>query len=399
MLGRTSGPATRTARQQVQRKARFINSRFQSTASGADPAGSSPVLMGGLAGGVVAFATGYAWYQFSGVKTVVKTSKDLQDYANQMKAKIAEKTPEPNEAFNWLRDTAKSYAVLIPGARGYIDTVFDDFEKIRNDHGDDFDKIVKDAYTELKRLSEKEGMSMDSASKALIILQNHVKRLYDLAGDAAENVLRNHPQLEEKFGDGFKQVKEMGETYGPQAKEEADRTWQQISDIVKRGASADLAEEVKNLIQEKKKKLETLGDEAWQKGYEESKQYFEKSPKLKQIVDDNFDVLKKGNTKELWGLVKESASSGKLDDVENFIKDKADKAQKSGMIDLEKWKTVVPGGLSILSQLQSVQSVAQNKGGEAESILKETVEELLAVLKKRKEQLEKLAAEGQNESK
>jgi hypothetical protein len=399
MLGRTSGPAARSARQQLQCKARFINSRFQSTASHAAPTSSNPALIGGLAGGAAAFVTGYTWYHFSGAKTLVNTSKQTQAYLDQTKQTIAQKTPEPNEAFNWLRDTVKSYAILIPGARSYVDTAFDDLDKIRNDHGKEFDEVVKNAYTELSDLSQKEGLSLDSASKAMVVLQKHVKQLYDLAGDAAENVLDNHPQLKEKFGGGFNQLKELGDAYGPQAKEEVDRTWQQISSIVKRGASIESTEEIKNLIQEKKTKLEKLGDEAWKKGFEESQRYLDKSPKLKQMVEDNADTLKKGNPKDLWALVKESASSGKIEDVEKYINEKVRQAKKSGTGDLDKWLNMVPGGSNVIPQLQSLQTIAQNKGSEAENVLKETVEEIQNVLKKRKEQVEKIAEEGKEESK
>ena len=342
---------------------------------------------------------GYTWYHFSGAKTLVNTSKQTQAYLDQAKQTISQKAPEPNEAFRWLRDTAKSYAVFIPGARGYVDTVFDDLEKIKKDHGKEFDEVVRNAYTELSDLSKKEGaLTMASASQALSVLQKHAKQLFDLAGDAAENVLNDHPQLKEKVGGGFDQLKEMGDAYGPQAKEEVNKTWQQISGILQRGASVDSAEDIKKLIQEKKTKLEKLGDEAWQKGFEESRQYLDKSPKLKQMVEDNADTLKKGNLQDLWGLVKESASSGKTEDVEKYIKDKVGQAKESSLGDLD-WQKMVPGGSSVIPQLQSLQAIAQKRGSEAEEVLKQTVEELQDVLKKRKEQVEKIAEKGKEDSK
>ncbi|OQD75306.1 hypothetical protein PENDEC_c007G04505 [Penicillium decumbens] len=399
MLGRTSGPAARTARQQLQSKARLVNSRFQSTASHAASNGGNPALIGGIAGGAVAFLSGYIWYRFSGAKTLVDTSKQTQAYFDQAKQTIAQKAPEPNEAFRWLRDTVKSYAIFIPGARGYVDTTFDDLEKIRNDHGTEFDQIVTDAYNELHDITQKEGVNTASASKALQILVKHSKRLFSLAGDAAENILDNHPQLKEKLGGSYDQLKQMGDAYGPQAKEEVDKTWQQISDIVQRGVSPDSADEIKKLIQDKKDKLQKFGDEAWQKSLEESQQYLDKNPKVKQLVEDNADTLKKGNFKELWGLVKESAESGKTEDVEKYVKDKVDQAKNTDLNDLNKWLDMVPGGSNILPQLQSLQTIAQKKGSEAENVLKETLEELQDVLKKRKEQVEKLAEEGKQESK
>lgn len=345
--------------------------------------------------------TGYTWYHFSGAKTLVNTSKQTQAYIEQAKQKVAEKTPEPNEAFRWLRDTVKSYAVFIPGARGYVDTAFDDLDKIRKDHGQEFDEVVKNAYTELNALLTKEGLNTDSAAKALGVLQKYSKQLFDLAGDAAENVLDNHPEIKEKVGGSFDRLKEMGDTYGPEAKEEVNRTWQQISGIVQRGASIESANEIKNLIEEKKTKLEKLGDEAWQKGLKESQQYLEKSPKLKKMVEDNADTLKKGSSKDLWRLVKESASSGKMEDVEKYIKEQATqvKGNLGDSSDLGKWLEKIPGGSNILPQLNSLQEIAQKKGSDAENVLKETFEEIQDVLKKRKDQVEKIAEEAKEESK
>ncbi|KAF5016554.1 hypothetical protein F66182_11729, partial [Fusarium sp. NRRL 66182] len=229
----TAAPAMRCARQQPRARVRFVNARYQSTTSQTTSSGSSPALIGGLAGGAVAVASGYAWYHFSGAKTLVKTSKETQEYIKKAKQTVIQNTPEPNEAFRWLRDTVKSYAVLIPGARGYIDTAFDDLEKIRNNHQEDFDKIVKDAYNETRDIFSKEGFNTSSASKAAQALQKYMSQLFDLAGDAASDVLKNHPQLKEKVGGSYDQLKQMGDAYGPEAKEEVDMTWRQISDIIK----------------------------------------------------------------------------------------------------------------------------------------------------------------------
>ncbi|KAJ6032759.1 hypothetical protein N7540_003491 [Penicillium herquei] len=401
MLRRIPGPAARSARQQVQHQSRFIKQRFQSTASNAAPAGNNPALIGGLAGGAVALVTGYTWYHFSGAKTLVNTSKQTQAYIEHAKQKVAEKTPEPNEAYCWLRETVKNYAVFIPGARSYVDTAFDDLDKIRKDHGQEFDEVVKNAYTELNALFTKEGLNTDSAAKALGVLQKHAKQLFDLAGDAAENVLDNHPEIKEKVGGSFDRLKKMGDTYGPEAKEEVNRTWQQISGIVQRGASIESAEEIKNLIEEKKTKLEKLGDDAWQKGFKESQQYLEKSPKLKKMFEDNADTLKKGSSKDLWRLIKESASSGKMEDVENYIKEQVTQVKSnwgdSG--DLDNWLKKIPGGSNIFSQLNSLQEIAQKRGSDADNVLEETFQEIQDVLKKRKAQLEKIAEEAKEEGK
>ncbi|KAL4925253.1 uncharacterized protein BDV17DRAFT_187966 [Aspergillus undulatus] len=402
MFTRSSRPAVRCARRQLYASKSRPNARFQSTSSEQQSSGSSSALVGGIAGGAVAFGAGYAWYHFSGAKTAVRTVKETQNYANSLKQGIVKNAPEPDQALQWFRDTAKSYAAFIPGARGHIDTLFDDLELIKKNHSGEFDSIIRDAYSDMKDLSKKGGANVDTAFQALSILQKHLNRLLDLSGDAAEDILNNHPKLKEKVGGSWDQLKEMGDAYGPQAKEEVNKTWEQVTGIVKSGASSESVEKIRKLLQEKREKLQKLGDEAWQKGLEESKQYLDKNPKVKELVENNADVLKKGNFSELWGLVKESASSGKTENVEKYVKEKVgqakDKAQDSGF-DLDKWSSVIPDGSNILSQLQSLQTVGEKKGKDAESVLKETVGELQDILKKRKDQLEKIGQEAKEESK
>ncbi|RAL08069.1 uncharacterized protein BO97DRAFT_408612 [Aspergillus homomorphus CBS 101889] len=403
-MNRTPRVATRCVRQQrtVQLKNRYPNARFQSTSSGTSNgsnSSSNPALVGGLAGGAAAFVAGYAWYHFSGARTVVKTVKQTQNYADQVKQGIIQNAPEPDKALEWLRETAKSYAAFIPGARKYIDTLFDDLEKIKQKHGSEFDSIVRDAYSEIKGLTKKGGSNADTAFEALRVLQKHLGRLVDLSGDAAEDILDNHPWLQEKVGGSWEQLKQMGEAYGPQAKEEVNKTWEQVAGIVKEGVSVQSVEKVRQLIQEKKDKLQKVGDEMWQKGMDESKQYLDKNPQLKELVENNADALKQGNFGELWGLIKDSASSGKTEQVEKFVKEKVDQAKNNSSFDLDKWTKMVPGGSDILNQLQSIRTVTEKKGKEAEGVLKETVEELQQVLKKRKEQVEQLASEAKEESK
>jgi hypothetical protein len=97
--------------------------------------------------------------------------------------------------------------------------------------------------------------------------------------------------------------------------------------------------------------------------------------------------------------LKDSASSGKTEKVEKYVKEKVDQVKSGGFGDLDKWLKAIPGGSNILPQLQTLQTVAQKKGGEAEKVLKETFEEIQEVLKKRKEQVEKIAEEAKEDSK
>ncbi|KAJ5175673.1 uncharacterized protein N7482_001550 [Penicillium canariense] len=51
-------------------------------------------------------------------------------------------------------------------------------------------------------------------------------------------------------------------------------------DIVQRGANEEAAEQIRKLIEDEKDKLQIIGDEAWSKGLEESRQYLEESSSL-----------------------------------------------------------------------------------------------------------------------
>ena len=77
-------------------------------------------------------------------------TKKTKEYVNTATQKLKESTPEPNEALDWLRNAATSYAAFIPGARGYVDSAFDDIDAIREKHGDEVDQIVRDAYDEMR---------------------------------------------------------------------------------------------------------------------------------------------------------------------------------------------------------------------------------------------------------
>ncbi|KAF7585851.1 hypothetical protein BBP40_009973 [Aspergillus hancockii] len=404
MFSRSSRVAAGCTRQQLsnQTRANLRNARSRystSSESSSSTSGSNPALTGGIAGGAVAFLAGYTWYQFSGAKKLVQAANQTEAYYKDARKKISQKTPEPDEAFGWLRDTAKSYSSFIPGAKGYVDTAFDDLEKIRRNQGKEFDEIVKEAYAELRDVSRKGRLDVDTAVKIRDVLEKHFKRLYELAGVSAEDILNNHPELKERFGGSFDKLKEMGGAYGPQAQEEVDKTWKQIRDIVSNGVSSDTVEKIQKVAKEKEEKLRKLGDEAWKRGLDEVQPYLEKNPQIKELIEKNSDALKKGNFAKVWSLVKESSSSGNTEELEKYARDTANQAKESGFGNLDKLSNMVPGGSNILSQLQSLQNAAEKKGPEAEKLLKETINDIQGVLSSRMKEAEQLAEQTKSESK
>jgi gas vesicle protein len=345
------------------------------------------------------FTIGYLFYRQSGAREFVIATKTTKDYAKSASQKLKEKTPEPNEALDWLRSTAQSYSAFIPGARAYVDAAFNDLDAVRSKHGEEVDNIVREAYDELRDVAGKGELSLLTAQKAWNVMLKHLGRIGDLAGDAAQQVMDNHPQLKEKVGGNLDKLKEMGKNYGPDAKKEVDRTWDQISDIIKTGVSPENIEKVKELVQEKVDKLKQLGDEAWKKGMEQAKPYFDKNPQVKKIVEENADSLKQGNVQELYQKIKKAVESGDTGDLEGYIKNFANKAKESGFGGLDQYLNKIPGGDQILPKLNQIQEVAQKHGDEAQKILKDAVSEISEILKKKGDEASELAKRAKEDSK
>lgn len=387
-------PRTPVARIRVQ------NARFQSTSSSTSSSGSgSSAAIGALTGSLATITVGYIWYRQSGARELLTATKTTKDYVNSATTKLKESTPEPNEALDWLRDAAKSYSVFIPGARGYIDSAFNDLDAVRAKHGQEVDDIVREAYSELQSIARNGEISLLTAQKAWDVIIKHLGRIGDLSGDAAQQILDNHPQLREKLGGNVDALKQYADRYGPEAKKEMDRTWEQISDIVKTGLSAENVEKIRKVVQEKADKVRQMGDEAWKKGMEQAKPYLDKNPKVKELVEQNADALKSGNVQELYGRVKKAVESGDLGDLQEYVQSAADKAKDSGFGGLDQYLKKMPGGDQILPKLSQLQEVAQKHGDEAQKILKEAVSEISEVLKKKGNEAEELAKKAKDDSK
>ncbi|EEB98082.1 hypothetical protein MPER_02473, partial [Moniliophthora perniciosa FA553] len=70
-------------------------------------------LLAGLAGGGLVVGAGYAYYHLSGIKNAIDTAKQVKQYLVQTRDSVVQR--HPNEAVEYLRKVAKSYATLVPG--------------------------------------------------------------------------------------------------------------------------------------------------------------------------------------------------------------------------------------------------------------------------------------------
>ena len=380
-------------------------SRLYANAAPQSNSGLSHAITGGAIGGGVVFALGYGYYHFSGAKTLVQTAKSISSNFKTAGKRLKDSSPEPNEALDYLRKTASSYAAFIPGAKAYVDSAFDDLDAIRHKHGKEVDDIVREAYNELKAIPSEKGLTLEGAQQAWDIIQKHMSKLGHLASDAATDILNNHPELKEKVGGNIDQLKQMGEKYGPEAKKQVDQTWQQIQDIVKGGVSAESANKIRQVVQEKIEFVKKMGDEAWKKGMEQANPYLEKNPKVKELVEKNAESLKQGNVSQLWTMVKEAASSGNTEDLEKYIKSTAEKAKQRGSQfaggmgggSLQEYFKQIPGADQVLPRIEQLQGIAKKHGKEAEQLAKEAWEEVGQVLSRKIGEAEKLAEKARKE--
>jgi hypothetical protein len=102
----------------------------------------------------------------------------------------------------------------------------------------------------------------------------------------------------------------------------------------------------------------------WTKGMEQAKPYLDKNPAVKELIEKNADSLKQGNIKELFEKAKSSVESGNAEDLEKYVNQAKDKAQKSfgGGGGLDQYLKMVPGGDQIISKLGQLTDVAKAKG-------------------------------------
>jgi len=342
---------------------------------------------------------GYGYYHFSGAKTVVNAAHATKAQYQKLTQSLTESAPEPNEALDWLRKTSLSYAAFVPGAKPYVNSLFEDLDTVRKSHQGEVDAIVKETYSDIHTLTKKGDVSLETAQKAWSILERSLDKLGDLAGDSMSQIIDNHPQLKKMVGNNVDQLKNMGENYGEEAKKQVKETWSQVKDVTKNGFNADTMGKIRDIIQQSKDKLQKYGEDAYKKGMEELQPQLEKSPKLKEFVDKNKDKLMQGNLSELWDVLRKSADSGDTKAAEDFVKQTAQNTQQKIPGGFDQLLKMVPGGAKISSNMGQLQDIAHDHGEEAEKLVKDTWSDIEEVLRKRLDQAQKIKDKAESKIK
>ncbi|KAK1756438.1 hypothetical protein QBC47DRAFT_379951 [Echria macrotheca] len=416
-LGRTAPRAARTLR-----APRVPQRRFQSTSStvsqtNASSSASSSHFAAGLAGGVAGASILYGIYYMSPSGRVArkfnKAAAEADKKYQQAAATLKEKTPSTDQAVDKVKEFCYAYVVWVPGGRQYVDVVFKDFDTIREKHGDEVDKLVADTYGKFQGIA-KSGLSLESASKAYDALADLGRELAKLAGSAADQILENHPQLKEKVGGPIDQLKEMGEQYGPEAKKMVDDTWNQVSEVVSGGVSAENIDRARKIIEEKVQQLKKFGDQAWQKALEQGKPYLDKNPQVKKLIEENQDMLKQGNATELFNKVKEAVESGNIGNLEDYVKKAADKAKSSTGMGMGTAGSLMGGGSftglaqllgsssqdaagKIQNNIEVLKEVMNNHSSEGKQLLEETRDDLKRVLEDKAKKAREIVESAQKQ--
>jgi len=409
------------ARNASRRAARQTGRRFQSSSSSSSSSSStaggtnssSSHFATGAAGGVAGAGLLYGIYLMTPTGKMARkinaAAREADNKYQQAAATLRDKTPSTDEAVDKVKQFCYSYVAWVPGGRQYVDTAFSDLAAIRESHGEEVDQIVGETYREFQDVT-RAGLSLDSASRAYEALFNLAKKIASLSGSAADQILERHPQLDDKVGGSIRQLKDMGARYGPEARKLVDETWGQVNDALSSGFSAESADKVRKIVEERTQQIRKVGDEFWDKGLEQAKPYLDKSPQLKELVTKNRDLLKQGNVAGLFKQITSLGEGGDVGKVEEYVKEAVDKAKAKG----EK-ATGGSTGFAALSQffgssssdeagrklqdnLGLLSDVVSKHSSEGKELLEETKDDLRKLLEEKAKKAQKIGESAKKES-
>lgn len=368
--------------------------RFNSsTSSSANGAATNP-LTAGLIGGFTTLGVAYAWYHFSGAKQAVNLAKSGVNAYESVKQNVKEKTPEPTEALKFLRSTIDQYIGLIPGAKPYVDSLFQDLDQLSERHGNKVNEILSRTYNEIKDAT-KGGLNAETGQKVLQILQQRVREIRSLASDVSDDIMKAHPELQEKVGGSLDELKKLADKAGPEAQKKVDEVYEQIQAIVNKGLTPAGVASAGYLINDVMSSIRQTADQSWTEGLQMAKPILDKYPQVKRLVEENADSLKSGNVKELFSNLTSGNSSS---DIESYIMDKVSQAKQLSTKDFEKYVKQIPG-VERIPHYDEFMQLLKDQSQDAEKLIKDTYEEIKKVLERKTDEASKILQKTKEEGK
>ncbi|OBZ67209.1 hypothetical protein A0H81_12858 [Grifola frondosa] len=291
-------------------------------------------IAAGVVGGAIVVVGGYTWFHFSGAKKALDASNTAIAFFQKSKNAIKEKTrSSPNDALNFLRNVAKSYAAIIPGAQTFVDAAFDTLDELRESHGEEVNKIVAEAYREVQKILKESSNSVDleTGLKIMEALRRHIGKLEQVGRKAGNDIFsplaEKYPRVAERLGGGYEELRTMAERKGPEAKKILDDTMGQVNELLSKGYSQDALNQARQLIQCKASQVRGLAQSspqhAWNMAVQQAAPYLDKLPGIKQLLNEN--------TSKFMSTGADAPSDGESGAAEVFarVKDAAEKRWRS----------------------------------------------------------------------
>lgn len=332
--------------------------RFQSTTT--TTAQQSPLthgIIGGVAGGLSVFGIAYGYYHYSGAKTVVNSMSQSKQYVEDSINKLKNAQLKPDDTVQWLRDTANSYAKFVPGAKGAVDMAFNEIDELKEKHGDKLNELMDGAHKELKEVATNGSLDMATAFSLWTVVSKYLSKMEGMAKEAGADLLGKHPELKEQYGDKLNALKKMASSQGGEAKKYIDEAYKQVEDMVKEGKFD--TKKIGKLVDDATSKAQGLGDEAWKTALDKAKPFLDKQPELKKLVDDNADMLRKGDFKGLVSKLQDAVKNGDTKDLQSYIEKQMKQLQ--GMTD-DAWKGAMARASIYLDKYPEVKKIVEDKG-------------------------------------
>ena len=296
----------------------------------------------------------YVWYQFSGLKTVVKTSKSIESELAEVKEKLAANPPSVDEAMNYFRSVAKSYRSLIPEATTTIDSMLDTLDELKKTNSQEVEKIIKETYDELKETVMKGAFDLKTGEQVAEILKRRAPEVQDLANrvgtDLIKPVIDKNPELRDAIGDSYEDLKRLVGLYGAEAEAKYDDLVKKLKEIFDRGLPKSSIKQARDLVQQTTREIRETGEkkakDGWDKTSKQAKQYLDKMPDVKKTLEENKESLiasGEKNIQEIYDQIELVVNNGlkkqNIADLEAMIEEKAKNGFQSGRVSWdESWR-------------------------------------------------------------